>query len=102
MIAIETTYLPSTNHRSSRIKVKTCNGMSLIVPFDASSEHPYFLAVQKFVEHFDLDWNIYDMVYGSTENGMVFCFKESEIKILNSYDAGKLLQQVPQTSYQKY
>jgi len=80
MIAIQTKYIPATNHRSSRIKVWTSNGMDLIVPFDSSVKNAYFLAVEKFKEHFELDWNINNMCYGSTNDGMVFCFNESQVE----------------------
>ena len=80
MIALQTKYIPPTNHRGSRIKA-WANGRnwSVYVPYDYSKNHElvHFEAVKEFVKKYKLDWDLKNMRFGGVDNGYVFCFADS-------------------------
>jgi hypothetical protein len=87
MIAILTKYIGPTNSRGSRIKAYTADwgdrkGFSVTIPYpyEHSQEMSHFLAVKALVKKHNLDWNLDEMRYGSTEKGYVFCFNHSIVK----------------------
>lgn len=82
MIAIQTKYLPATDHKGARIKASTDTGFNATVPLNyaLSGEKLHFEAVKELVKKYKLDWNIKNMVYGGLKNGYVFCFSDSTIE----------------------
>jgi hypothetical protein len=79
MIAIQTKFIAPTNHRGARIKAWTSTGFSATIsyPYASGTESSHFEAVKALVEKHQLNWGIDDMAYGGTENGYVFCFRDS-------------------------
>tara|TARA_R110000868_G_scaffold307218_1_gene568658 strand:+ start:55 stop:303 length:249 start_codon:yes stop_codon:yes gene_type:complete len=81
MIAITTKYLSPTNNRGSRIKAYA-KPFNVTIPYDysLSDEKLHFKAVKELVKKHNLNWDISNMNYGSTENGYVFTFNHSTIE----------------------
>lgn len=63
-----------------RIKA-TCDQFNITIPYNNNLEDQFvhFQAVKALVKKYNLDWNISKMVYGSDDNGYVFCFSNSVI-----------------------
>lgn len=83
MIAIQTKYIGPSNTKGSRIKAWTCTGKSAYIsyPHEYSHEMAYFQAVKALIKKYDLDWDMANMRYGSTDNGYVFCFDHAKVEI---------------------
>lgn len=82
MIGIETKTLPATNTRPRRIRAFTCNGHSLVVPYDDSkgSVHAHFKAAQALIRAQFFDPRPYEtMTFGGTRLGYFFCWTQSTI-----------------------
>ena len=71
MQAIETRYMPPTNHLGARIKATTASGKTLTIPFpyELSGESVHWEAAKELAE--SLGWHG-DYVAGSTRDGYVF------------------------------
>ena len=83
MIAIQTKYLPATNHKGSRIKAWATGrdwSVTISYPHHLSYEAVHFEAVKAYVKKYNLDWNLEGMRYGSTDHGYVFCFDAAKIE----------------------
>jgi len=83
MLGIQTKYIAPTNSRGSRIKAWANKDIHVTIPFPYGDSEPmcYFRAVEALVKKYNLtEWNINNMTYGGTPEGMVFCFKESTVK----------------------
>lgn len=84
MIAIHTKILPTTNTKGARIKAYTRSGLSVVIPFNygLSFEARYFEAVKALVAKHGLDWDLSDMRYGDSADGLgyVFCFANSKVQ----------------------
>ena len=70
MIAIETRFLGSTDHRGARIVATTCNGHRLVVSYDHGAHDPHADAALALIERegFGGVW-----AQGGTSDGAVFC-----------------------------
>ena len=82
MIAIQTKFLPCTNHKGARVKAWACGrAWSVTIPYDYSGSHemPHYRAVQALIEKHKLEWDINNMRFGGVENGYVFCFDASKV-----------------------
>lgn len=89
MIAIHTRYIGPTNHKGSRIKAYTCNGMgmkgfqaTISYPAALNGEKAHFEAVKALVAKNKLDWKLNDMRYGDSADGRgySFCFANSIVE----------------------
>jgi len=82
MIAIQTKYLPCTNHKPSRIKAFTENGHTCTISYDyaLSDAKLHFKAAKAMVEKHKLDWDIKRMTYGGVKGGYVFTFPQSIVE----------------------
>jgi hypothetical protein len=82
MIGIETKSLPATNTRPRRIRAFTCNGHSLIVPYDdrGTDVAAHFKAAQALIRaQFTYSEPPATMTYGGTRFGYFFCWPQSTI-----------------------
>jgi hypothetical protein len=82
MIGIETKSLPATNTRPRRIRAFTCNGHSLLVPYDdrGTDVAAHFKAAQALIAaQFSDPLPYATMTYGSTRLGYFFCWQQSAI-----------------------
>jgi|SaaInl6LU_22_DNA_1037377.scaffolds.fasta_scaffold47143_1 hypothetical protein len=84
MIAIETKYYSPSNSNGGKIKA-FIHGRNMKATISSNSscysdERLYFLAVKELIKKYNLDFDISKMVFGSTKDGMVFCFPESVIE----------------------
>lgn len=84
MIAIETKYYSPSNSNGGKIKAFIHDrNMKATISSNSScysDERLYFLAVKELIKKYNLDFDISKMVFGSTKDGMVFCFPESVIE----------------------
>jgi hypothetical protein len=84
MKAIHTKYFPSTNYKGSRIKAYTAkNEMTATIsyPHEYNHEECHFQAVKALVKKYKLNWDLSNMRYGDTADGLgcVFCFDASKV-----------------------
>jgi hypothetical protein len=82
MIGIETKILPATGTLPKRIRAFTCNGHSLIVPYDDSIDtvRAHFKAAQALIRaQFTYSEPPATMTYGGTRFGYFFCWPQSTI-----------------------
>jgi hypothetical protein len=86
MIAIHTKFLAPTNNKGARIKAYTADcgsikGFSVTVPYNYTLDgyHIHFDAVKALVKKHNLDWNLDNMRYGDSADGLgfSFCFDNS-------------------------
>ncbi len=77
MKAIQTKYLPATNHRGSRIKAFDWCGNSITIPFNFALDtlEAHFEAALAFVNKMQWNWTKEKMTYGVIKSGTVFCLK---------------------------
>ena len=77
MIAIQTKYLGPTNTKGDRIRAWTHSGFSATVTRnnDLDDEAQCFEVVKALVKKHKLEWDVHNMVAGSTRDGFVFVFK---------------------------
>jgi hypothetical protein len=82
MIGIETKTLRATNTLPRRIRAFTCNGHSLIVPYDDSvdSLQAHYKAARALIRaQFDHTLPHETMCYGGTRLGYFFCWTQSTV-----------------------
>lgn len=84
MIAIHTKYLGPTNTKRARIKAYTSgpNGLSVTIDYDHSAGlGAHSRAVWALVARHKLDWDLTDMSYGDSADGLgyTFCFDSSKV-----------------------
>jgi hypothetical protein len=88
MIAIHTKYIPPTNTKGSRIKAYTVGygeqkgfNVTISYPHEHSYEVSHFQAVKALVEKHKLDWDLNNMRFGDSSDGLgfSFCFDNSKV-----------------------
>ena len=85
MIAIHTKFIAPTNNRGARIKAYTRFGWTVIIPYPygKSGVNCDFEAVKALIAKFNLDWDISNMRYGDSADGLgySFCFDNSKVDV---------------------
>ena len=83
MLGIQAKYIGPTNTRGARIKAWANKDIQVTIPYPYGDSEPmcYFRAVEALVKKHNLQWPIEEMTYGGTPEGMVFCFKDSTVKV---------------------
>jgi hypothetical protein len=88
MLAIHTKYVSPSNSKGSGIKAYTngfgdCKGLQITIsyPHEYSHEVCHFQAVKALVEKHKLDWDLNNMRFGDSADGLgfSFCFDNSKV-----------------------